>query len=148
MPGESGGTVAEAEIRALVDARVRAVRTGDVDASVADLSPDVMSFDVVGPLRRAGSGDVRERVAQWFGTFSGPIGYEVRDLRVTAGQDVAFAHYLYRVSGSFKAGGGIHMWVRATLGCERVDGRWMVTHAHDSVPFDPTTGKASLDVEP
>ena len=148
MTGESAGTAGEAEIRALVKARARAVRAGDVDASVADLSPDVESFDVVGPLRRKGSGDVRGRAEQWFGTFSGPIGFEIRDLRISAGQDVGFAHYLYRVTGAFKAGGGIKMWVRTTLCCERVDGRWMVTHEHQSVPFDPATGKASLDVEP
>ncbi|EAQ00133.1 hypothetical protein JNB_08179 [Janibacter sp. HTCC2649] len=36
------------------------------------------------------------------------------------------------------------MWVRATLGFERLDGRWIVTHDHESVPWDPETGQGVL----
>jgi hypothetical protein len=39
------------------------------------------------------------------------------------------------------------MWVRATLGYQRESGTWLITHALNSVPFDPETGRASLDLE-
>jgi hypothetical protein len=29
-----------------------------------------------------------------------------------------------------------------------MDENWMVTHEHNSVPFDAETGKASLDLKP
>jgi len=37
---------------------------------------------------------------------------------------------------------------RATLCRRRIDGKWMVTHGHSSVPFDMESGKASLDLKP
>lgn len=40
------------------------------------------------------------------------------------------------------------MWVRATLGYRRIDGAWRIVHDHESVPFDPGTGRALIDLEP
>ena len=40
------------------------------------------------------------------------------------------------------------MWVRATTCYRKIDGTWMITHEHQSVPFDTESGKASLDLEP
>jgi ketosteroid isomerase-like protein len=42
----------------------------------------------------------------------------------------------------------LEMWWRSTVCYQRIEGRWMVTHEHNSVPFDPQTGKASLDLRP
>jgi len=36
------------------------------------------------------------------------------------------------------------MWMRATLCCCRsIDGRWLIKHDHESVPYDPTSGQGS-----
>jgi len=148
MTGDGGRGAAEAEIRALIEARVRAVRGKDVEGATANYGENVVLFDVVGPLQRRGVSGVRERAGEWFGTFDGAIGYDVGEVQVTAGDDVAFAHYLYHVDASLKAGGKVQMWVRATLCYARRDGRWEVVHEHQSVPFDATTGRASLDLEP
>ena len=78
----------------------------------------------------------------------GAIGYEIRDLDITRSEDVAFCHYLYRVSGTTADGGEIDMWVRATVCCRQIDGLWRITHEHGSVPFDPESGQASLDLVP
>jgi ketosteroid isomerase-like protein len=40
------------------------------------------------------------------------------------------------------------MWLRSTVCYRKIDGRWLVTHQHSSVPFDGETGKASLQLEP
>jgi ketosteroid isomerase-like protein len=40
------------------------------------------------------------------------------------------------------------MWVRASLGLRRVGGRWLIVQDHESVPFDPSTGQALLDLRP
>ncbi|HEX7243912.1 MAG TPA: SgcJ/EcaC family oxidoreductase [Longimicrobiaceae bacterium] len=138
----------ESEIRALIEERVRAVRAKDVDGAMASHAPDVAMFDVIDPLRYGGSDAVRERVEAWFGMYDGPIGYEVRDLSVTAGGDVAFCHFLYHVSGTKTDGGKVSMWVRATMGFRRTGGAWVLVHDHESVPFDPETGRASLGLEP
>jgi ketosteroid isomerase-like protein len=91
---------------------------------------------------------VRERTGAWFAQFDGPIGYELHDVRVAADEHVAFGSYIYRVSGKLRSGDELGMSVRATLCFHRIDGEWRITHEHDSVPFDPSTGQASLDLEP
>jgi ketosteroid isomerase-like protein len=45
-------------------------------------------------------------------------------------------------------GKAVDMWVRSTMGLQRRDGVWVITHEHNSVPFDAESGKASLDLAP
>jgi ketosteroid isomerase-like protein len=141
-------TTPEADVRRVVDAQASAVRRGDVDAMVASVAEDVVSFDVVDPLRRLGHGSVSERAAAWVASFEGPITWDNRDIVVTAAEDVAFASMLCRVTGTLANGTRIDMFFRKTLGFQRRAGRWMITHDHASVPFNPETGEASLDLLP
>ncbi|MDQ3656295.1 MAG: nuclear transport factor 2 family protein [Chloroflexota bacterium] len=138
----------EDQIREIIEKRVKAVRTRDIDAAMAGHAPNVLMFDLIDPLRYAGSDTVRERTEAWYASYQGPIGYEVLDVHITSGADVAFCHYLYRVSGTRTDGADIEMWVRSTVCFQKVDGAWIVTHEHGSVPFDPETGLASLDLQP
>lgn len=138
----------EAQIRRLIEDRVKAVRAKNINGVMSNHAPGILSFDVVNPLQYAGSDTVRERAEEWFSWYQGPIGYEVRDLSITTGDDVAFCHYLYRVSGTRTDGGKVDMWVRATVCYRKIDGTWMITHEHNSVPFDMETFKASLDLKP
>jgi uncharacterized protein (TIGR02246 family) len=137
----------EAQIRALMDDRVNAVRAKDVNVAMSSIAPDILSFDVVGPLQRFGS-DALARAEEWFSSFQGPIGYEIRDLNINVGDDVAFAHGLSHVSATKTGGGLLDMWWRTTLGFRKFDCKWTVTHEHNSVPFDVKSGKASLDLKP
>jgi uncharacterized protein (TIGR02246 family) len=148
MVAATGKAIDELQLRALIDERVRAVRTKDVNGSVSSLAPDVLSFDVVNPLQQIGSDASRKRAEEWFSSFQGPIGYEIRDLKITGGSDVAFSHCLSHVSATRTDGGALDMWWRTTLCFHKSDGKWMVTHEHNSVPFDVESGKASLNLEP
>jgi uncharacterized protein (TIGR02246 family) len=148
MTTPNNSAVDEAQIRALIDDRVKAVRARDVNASTSSLVPDVLSFDVVNPLQNIGSDALRKRAEEWFSSFQGTIGYEIRDLSIAAGVDVAFSHGLSHVSGTKTDGGKLDMWWRTTVCYRKFDGKWMVTHEHHSVPFDMENGKASLDLKP
>ncbi|MGH6896941.1 MAG: YybH family protein [Geminicoccaceae bacterium] len=148
MTAGNGRTTAEAELHALIDEQARAIRAKDVDGSLSNHAPDVLLFDVVNPLRSVGSDAARKRLAAWFASFRGPIGYELRDLAIVAGDDVAFCHSLNRVNATTTDGQKLDMWWRATVGYRRLEGAWMVTHEHASVPFDVASGQASLDLEP
>jgi len=136
------------EIRQLVDAFAAAVRAKDVDAVMSNFAADVLTFDVIGPLQHVGTDAARKRTEEWFASFEGPIGYQIRDLTITAADDIAFCHSLNQVSGTKKDGAKLEMWWRATLGCRRIDGKWLITHQHNSVPFDGESGKASIDLAP
>ncbi len=135
-------------IRELVDASSDAVRAKDVDALISHFAPDVLSFDVVGPLQYTGVDDARKRAEAWFGSFDGPIGYQVRDLSIFTGDDVAFCHSLNQVRATKSDGEKLEMWWRATLCFRRISGTWKITHQHNSVPFDGESGKASIDLQP
>jgi ketosteroid isomerase-like protein len=100
---------AEDHIRALIDRRVEAVRAGDARAAVSGVAPDVVSFDVVNPLQRIGSERNLERAQEWFASFEGPIGFEIRELKVAASDDVGFSHALHRCSGTMSDGTKIGM---------------------------------------
>jgi uncharacterized protein (TIGR02246 family) len=148
MTAGEGRTTAEAEIRALIEAQAEAIRAKDPEGSAASYAPDVVLFDVVNPLRSRGSDTARKRLAEWFASFQGPIGYEVRELAIAAGEDVAFCHSLKRVSATTLTGQRLDMWWRATICLRKVDGAWRATHEHASVPFEVASGRASLDLEP
>jgi len=148
MTAASSTTKNEDQIQAVIEDRVRAIGDKDVEALVAKAAPGVVSFDALPPLQRTGSEAIRTRLQEWFGWYDGPIGYEVRDLRITAGDDVAFAHYLYHVTGRMTNGNAVDMWVRTTMGLQKTGGAWVITHEHNSVPFDAESGKASIDLTP
>jgi ketosteroid isomerase-like protein len=138
----------EIEIRSLIESRAQAVYDKDVAAATADHVPDILLFDVVPPLQYVGLDTARARTEAWFSNYQGRIGYEIRDLDVTVGGDVAFCHYLYHVTGTMKDGEQVNMWVRATSCFCKFDGTWKMTHEHNSVPFDAESGKALLDLKP
>ncbi len=148
MAVEKSKTNNEAQIKKLIEDRPKAVRTRDSNRLMSNHAANVLLFDVVNPLQYFGSDTVKERAEEWFSLYQGPIDYKIRDLNITAGDSVAFCHYLYRASGTMLDGAKIDMWVRTTVCYRKIRGTWIVVHEHESVPFDPETGKASLDIKP
>ncbi len=112
-------------------------------------TPDILAFDLAPPLEYRGADAIRTSFEAWFATFQGPIRHEIRDLRVTTGDDVAFSHSLNRIGGKKADGEEFDIWVRATVCLRKIAGKWLVAHEHYSVPFymEPPF-KASLDLEP
>jgi uncharacterized protein (TIGR02246 family) len=144
----NGKAVGEREIHAVMDNLANAIRAKDVDALMAHYAPDVLTFDLLPPLQYQGADAIRKRVSQWFSSFQGSIGLEMRHLSITAGDDVAFCSSLNGSTGINKDGAKIEMWWRATNGFRKIGGKWLVTHGHSSEPFDVTTGKALLHLKP
>ena len=148
MGAATGADTNEAQVRALIDDRVRAVRAKDVNLAMAHVAASIVSFDVVNPLQSIGSDPARKRAEQWFSSFQGDVGFEIAELRIAAGDDIAFCHGLSHVNATKADGGKLEMWWRTTLCCRKTEGEWTVTHEHNSVPFDIENGKASLDLKP
>ena len=148
MTADNQNAEGAARIRAIIYERVEGIGNKDGRALVVNHAPEAVIFDVLDPLHYRGAETVRERAEKWLAGYATPIGYEVRDLDIVAGGDVAFCRYLYRVSGTTNEGGEVDMWVRATVCFQKNEGEWQIVHAHQSVPFDGATGKASLDLQP
>lgn len=138
----------EAELHALIDDRVKALHSRDLRRLMLNVAQDVVTFDVVDPLQRVGAAEARRRGEEWFASFDGPIGYEVRELSITVAEEIAYSHSLNHVTGTLNGGQKVDMWLRETLCWRKQGGAWQVTHQHGSVPFDPASGKASLELEP
>src|SRR5689334_8846932 len=104
----------EAAIRELIDGFVKAIRARDIDRVMSVFAPEVISFDLGPPLQHGGGEAFKRRWQELFESFRGPIDYEVRDLAITAGNDVAFSHSLNRISGTMKNGRKTDRWLRWT----------------------------------
>lgn len=148
MPSEPNNAVDQREIRRLIADHVEAVRAKDVNALVSHYGQDVRCFDVVNPLQSMGTEAIRKRLEEWFSSFQGSIGFEMRDLGIATGNDVAFCHGLSGISATTTSGTKINMWYRTTICFRKIDGHWIITHEHDSVPFDVDSGQASLHLKP
>jgi ketosteroid isomerase-like protein len=139
----------EAGIRQLIDKLTEAIRTMDLQGLKACFAPDMVSFDVAGPpLQTVGA---EAKLKNWeiaFAVFQPPLGYEIRDLAITVGDDVAFGHSFNRLSGTSQNGDTIGPWVRYTAGFRKIDGTWFIAHDQVSAPVDFGTGRALLDLEP
>ena len=154
MPtGAATTTLAEAQIRELVDGWVNAVRRKDLDGIVANYASDVVIFDAIPPLRYSGVAAYRKSWQQCFDMMDGPLNYEVTELNVHASDDVAFVHCVNHMSGKVKPSDKtpdtkMDMWFRATACFRKIGGKWRVTHEHASVPFYPESNKAATDLKP
>jgi uncharacterized protein (TIGR02246 family) len=136
------------QIMKLVDDWANAIRSKDINACMLNYAPNVQLFDVLEPLEYFGSDAVRKRGTEWFSMFDGPLDFDMYDLRISSDGDVAFSHSLNHVVGTKMDGNTLDMWWRATVCYRKMDDRWMVTHEHNSVPFDIKSGRASLDLKP
>jgi uncharacterized protein (TIGR02246 family) len=148
MAMEENRTKNEAAIRELVDAFVKAIRAKDMNGVMAVFAHDVVSFDLGPPLEHGGGEAFMKRWQELFDAYQSPIEYEVRDLSITAGDDVAFSHSLNRISGTMTNGQKTHRWLRWTAGYRKTNGKWLIVHEQVSVPVDLRNRKAMLDLKP
>jgi uncharacterized protein (TIGR02246 family) len=138
----------ESEVSALFDARTDAMRRKDIERLMSLYTPDVVYFDIVPPLRYSGSAALRERFTRWFEGWDGPIGMEIGELVVAAGEDVAAAHMLIHASGTRSNGRRVDYWVRTSNACRRSGRGWLMSHEHVSLPVDLERGTVIMDLEP
>jgi len=101
----------EQVIRELITRWADAVHTGDLETVLADHDQDIVMFDVPPPYDGVrGVAAYRDTWPPFFEWQHQGASFEIVELDVTAGGDVAFAHALLR----------------------KRDGRWVVTHEHHS----------------
>jgi ketosteroid isomerase-like protein len=138
----------EAKIRQQIDKIVEGIGAKDLDRLKQIYSTDVVSFDVEPPLQHVG---IEAKLKNWARVFTifDNVNYEVRDLALTVGDDVAFGHGFGRLSGTLKNGRATSgMWVRVTFCFRNLDGHWLIAHDQASVPLDIASGKGVADLEP
>jgi ketosteroid isomerase-like protein len=139
---------AAADVRRHIGRLIELLHAKDLDALAHQYSEDVVSFDVEPPLQHVGRAAKMRNWERVFAVFD-ELSYEVRDLDLTVGDDVAFAHGFGRLSGTLRDGTVTEgMWVRATFCLRRIDSAWLIVHDQASVPFDIRTGRGVTDLQP
>ena len=140
----------EEAIRALLAERAAAFRARDAKRFVTSLDPSIVIFDLAPPLRRGGPEMLDPSGLQaWLDTWDGEIGYEMAELTISIGGDLAYCHSLDHLAGTRTDGDHEDFWVRATLCLRKTEDGWKVTHEHTSVPFYMDgTGRPAFDLRP
>ncbi|SHN55286.1 Ketosteroid isomerase homolog [Geodermatophilus obscurus] len=126
----------ESTIRDLVLRWAAAVHAGDLDGVLADHTEDLVAFDVPPPDDGVRGLDAYRGIwppfFQW--QRSGAV-FEVVELSVTAGVDVAWAYALLRCGTAADLAAHPSNRLRLTLGLCREGGGWRVAHEHHSFPL-------------
>jgi uncharacterized protein (TIGR02246 family) len=140
----------EVEIRQLLDRWKKAFEAKDLNGIMSIYEPGqaLVAYDIVPPLQYKGFDAYKKDYEEFLNQFDGPIGVEFRNMQVVAGDRVAFANMLERLTGTLKGGQKVDMWVRATECYRKTNGHWLAIHDHVSVPADFDTGKAVMDLKP
>lgn len=125
----------EAAIRHLIIQWAQAVHTGDLKSVLAEHDPEIVMFDVPPPhdgLR--GIDAYRDSWPPFFEWQRQGAVFEIVELEVTAGADVAFAWALLRCGKPTDFEKDPDNRLRLTIGLCKREGRWVVTHEHHSFP--------------
>lgn len=123
---------AEGQIKALIEAWAEAVRRHDLPAILAHHDEDIVMFDVPPPLQSRGMGEYEKTWDLFFKYHKPSQTFDIEELAITAGDDVAFAVAIMRcVSDPPEEGGFLF---RLTIGLRKIAGVWRITHEHHSVP--------------
>lgn len=123
------------DIERVIRSWERAIQNGYMDGILANHAESVLMFDVPEPLQSVGLEEYRKTWELFFryGAPS-PQAFVIEDLRITAGDNVAFATALLRIGGS---SGPV---CRLTLGLTKHNGQWQIVHEHHSAPHKLKNG--------
>jgi uncharacterized protein (TIGR02246 family) len=124
----------EVAVRDLIEAWVDAVRRKDYDGILRSHAADFVMFDVPPPFESVGLDAYRKTWDLFFSCSGELVRFEIQEMDVTAGADVAFAFATMRCTTRGSNGKPEPLDFRLTMCLRRIDGRWVITHEHHSVP--------------
>lgn len=128
---QQAGT-AEGQIKALIEAWADAVRRHDLPAILAHHDEDIVMFDVPPPFQSRGMEEYKKTWDLFFKYHKPSQTFDIEELAIIAGDDVAFAVAIMRCVSNPPEDGGFLF--RLTIGLRKIAGAWRITHEHHSVP--------------
>jgi len=138
----------EANIRWRIGQLAESIRSMDLERALSIYAPELITYDIVPPLRGSGVPAKRRNWAAVFAPYLPPIDYQVRDLEIAVAGDVAFAHSLNRIAGTLRNGLRDELWLRWTGCLRKAEGQWFIEHEHVSVPSDLPGVRALVHLYP
>jgi len=126
----------QAAIKDLIARWSKAVRDQNLQGIRADHDAAILMFDVPAPLFVRGLDAYLCTWDQFFAWSDKPIAFDFHDVKVTTGNDVAFATAIGRCAGTAKNGKHEKLEFRLTMGLKKINGSWRILHEHHSVTAD------------
>jgi ketosteroid isomerase-like protein len=124
----------EAAIGEVIAAWAAAVRRRDLPAILENHGADIVMFDVPPPFQIRGIEAYEASWAQFFSWTDQPIPFDIAEMSITAGEDVAFVVATLHCAEPAEDGRPKPLEFRLTVGLRKLAGRWTITHEHHSVP--------------
>ena len=126
----------EHEIKTMIEAWADAVRRHDLSGILAHHDPNILMFDVSPPLQSRGMDEYKKTWDLFFKYHKPSQAFDIEELAITAGKEVAFATAIMRCGSATVSGPSVEggFPFRLTIGLRNVDGNWRIAHEHHSVP--------------
>ena len=124
----------EVAIRELMERWAKAVRAKDFGGILANHSSDMHMFDVPPPFQSRGLDEYTQTWNTFFECAREPVKFEISDMNVTVGTDLAVVAASMRCDGGETTGEKVELAFRLTVGLRKVNNRWIIFHEHHSVP--------------
>jgi len=140
----------QADIKALEQRYVTAVKAKDIKAIMACYVPDesLFVFDVYPPRQYVGAKAYQKDWEELFAAYPGPGEIEMSDLSVMTEGTLGYGHNIQHMTLTDKDGKKTTAILRLSNGYRKINGKWLISHEHVSVPVDLATGKADLTSKP
>jgi ketosteroid isomerase-like protein len=130
------GEKPENQLKTIIEAWADAVRRHDLPGILAHHEQDILMFDVPPPLQSRGMDEYKKTWDLFFRYHKPSQAFDIEELAITAGKDVAFATAIMRCGSGTASGpqGEGGFLFRLTIGLRNLDGAWRIAHEHHSVP--------------
>jgi len=124
----------ESDIRNLINNWLTGIRNRNLDEILPSHSSDILMFDLPGPVQLRGIDAYKKSWYPLFMWLREAGAFDLSEINITAGEDVAFATALIHCKGTEASGEPAEVLGRLTIGLRKTDGQWIVTHEHHSEP--------------
>ena len=124
----------EAAVRAVIDGWAAAVRRKNYEGILQNHTADFVMFDVPPPFQSTGLEDYRKTWDLFFSCSGEQVRFDIQEMTITAGTDVAFAVARMGCTEPGANGARLDLDFRLTVGLRKIDGEWRIAHEHHSVP--------------
>ncbi len=145
---ESNAKIDRARIRKLIERWSTALENKDLDGICANYTDETVLFDAIPPYKVIGTDAIRETWEACLPYFPDKFKSEHQDLTVHVAGETAFVCGLHHFITADPNHSAAQTWMRVTIGFEKINGLWKVTHEHVSVPFNPMDNKAWFIKDP
>jgi ketosteroid isomerase-like protein len=124
----------EKQVGELVENWAKAVRDRNMEAVLSHHDDNIVMYDVPEPFQSKGI-EAYKKTWDLFYSWARDTGvFDILELNVVAGQDVAFCYATMRCAGVNKWEQKEILNFRLTIGLKKINQQWIILHEHHSVP--------------